>query len=325
MPVPIRGVNLGGWLVIEKWMTPSLFAGTDAVDEHTLRQHPDGQRRIKKHRQTFITENDFKWLHAHNINLVRIPVGHWLFDTSDVQHLDDAMNWAEKHDIQVLIDMHGAPGSQNGRDHSGRIGKAEWFDNTQHIDSTVSLLNKIANRYKESPALWGIELLNEPDIASVRRYFILLSFYRRAYRNLAKILPSGINIVFHDGFHPLLLTGALPRRKSHPAIMDVHWYGFTSKQTDFKMFLHRTATKHKWLLRILQLRQPVIIGEWSGVMPGQFEQSESTNQNIASQRTSYQASAGHIFWTYQVENKDVWNYRHLTERQTISDHPDREE
>ena len=26
-PTRLRGVNLGGWLVLEKWMTPSLFAG----------------------------------------------------------------------------------------------------------------------------------------------------------------------------------------------------------------------------------------------------------------------------------------------------------
>ena len=29
----LRGVNLGGWLVLEKWMTPSLFAGLQAEDE----------------------------------------------------------------------------------------------------------------------------------------------------------------------------------------------------------------------------------------------------------------------------------------------------
>lgn len=29
----LQGVNLGGWLVLEKWMTPSLFDGTTAADE----------------------------------------------------------------------------------------------------------------------------------------------------------------------------------------------------------------------------------------------------------------------------------------------------
>lgn len=29
----MRGVNLGNWLVLEKWMNPSFFQGTDAEDE----------------------------------------------------------------------------------------------------------------------------------------------------------------------------------------------------------------------------------------------------------------------------------------------------
>ncbi len=32
----LRGVNLGGWLVLEKWMNQNLFAGTDAMDETYL-------------------------------------------------------------------------------------------------------------------------------------------------------------------------------------------------------------------------------------------------------------------------------------------------
>jgi len=29
----LRGVNLDGWLVLEKWMTPSMFDGLQATDE----------------------------------------------------------------------------------------------------------------------------------------------------------------------------------------------------------------------------------------------------------------------------------------------------
>ncbi|MDD2865392.1 MAG: glucan 1,3-beta-glucosidase, partial [Methylococcales bacterium] len=32
----LRGVNLGGWLVLEKWMTPSIFEGLEATDETTF-------------------------------------------------------------------------------------------------------------------------------------------------------------------------------------------------------------------------------------------------------------------------------------------------
>ena len=32
----LRGVNLGNWLLLEKWMSPRVFAGTGARDEYTL-------------------------------------------------------------------------------------------------------------------------------------------------------------------------------------------------------------------------------------------------------------------------------------------------
>ena len=34
-PAHLRGVNLGGWLLLEKWMKPSLFDGLAASDETT--------------------------------------------------------------------------------------------------------------------------------------------------------------------------------------------------------------------------------------------------------------------------------------------------
>lgn len=30
----VKGVNLGNWLVLEKWMNPALFEGTTAEDEY---------------------------------------------------------------------------------------------------------------------------------------------------------------------------------------------------------------------------------------------------------------------------------------------------
>ena len=38
-PDYIKGVNLGNWLVLEKWMNPALFDGTTADDEYYLPTH----------------------------------------------------------------------------------------------------------------------------------------------------------------------------------------------------------------------------------------------------------------------------------------------
>ncbi len=85
LPVPgdrLRGVNLGGWLLLEKWITPSLFAGLAATDETTYCAElglDEATRRLHHHWQTFITRDDFAWLARTGINAVRLPVGHWLF------------------------------------------------------------------------------------------------------------------------------------------------------------------------------------------------------------------------------------------------------
>ena len=55
----LRGANLGGWLVLEKWMTPALFADSDAVDECTFMQTEHAIEKLTRHRDTFVTEDDW--------------------------------------------------------------------------------------------------------------------------------------------------------------------------------------------------------------------------------------------------------------------------
>ncbi|KAF8921967.1 glycoside hydrolase superfamily [Mucidula mucida] len=57
----VRGVNLGGWLVLEPWVTPSLFenTGNDAIiDEWTFGQFQDkgtATAALTRHWDTWIT------------------------------------------------------------------------------------------------------------------------------------------------------------------------------------------------------------------------------------------------------------------------------
>lgn len=323
------GVNLGGWLVVEKWLIESLFEGTDAWDEYALMRTEGAREKIKRHRQTYITEDDFAWLAQHGVNAVRIPVGYWLFEAQDgytptVAYLDAAMSWAEKYGIKVLIDLHGVRGSQNGGDHSGRKGRAEWFEQKQSQEQAIELLVAIAERYGDSRALWGIELLNEP--AAKGRYWMLLRFYRRAYHQLRQVLRPGVHIVFHDGFHPLLFAGALRSRKSHPVVMDVHWYAFSlGRQRQFADYARYTRRSKKWLLRWVQLWQPVIVGEWSTVLPQsvfdatpQTEHTALLGRNAAYQQMLYGRALGNFYWNYKAEGCGMWHFRSLVEDGVLS-------
>lgn len=126
----IRGVNIGGWLVLEPWITPSIFQQYTyeqaVLDEYTLCEtlgkqacHDDV---LRPHWQSFYSQADFQKIADSGFNLVRIPIGYWAYDDSygayssgAAYYLDLAIEWARHTGLKVLIDLHGAPGSQNGK------------------------------------------------------------------------------------------------------------------------------------------------------------------------------------------------------------------
>lgn len=78
----INGVNLGNWLVLEKWMKPGIFAASGEADEiwlHRSTESAELEALLTRHRDTYITEADFRNIAAHGCNLVRIPVPYFIF------------------------------------------------------------------------------------------------------------------------------------------------------------------------------------------------------------------------------------------------------
>lgn len=327
---PLHGVNLGGWLLLERWMTPSLFSGMGADDEYSFMEIPGAQQKIEHHRKTFITEADFKWLQQHDVTAVRIPVGYWLFEgdtpyTPTVKYLDWAMKMAEKYHLKVLIDLHGLKGSQNGKDHSGRIGKSEWYKHADYCEQTIVTLEKIAERYYNSPSLWGIELANEPKYGLIQ--WKLRRFYRQAYKRLAKVARQGTVIVFHDAFTPRLINGVIGGRADYPVMMDVHWYHFASVSYMWRSIQRylRVVKARPRLIAKLQSVQPIIIGEWSIVLAGEKLAGRSEDEKAALQKqhgelqlTAYEYTAGWFYWNYKTEAPGPWHFRSLIENKVIS-------
>lgn len=324
---PLKGVNLGGWLILERWMTPAVFKGTDAADEYSLSQTTAGREAITQHRDTFIQESDFQWLRDNAIDIVRLPVGYWIFGSDELlvphaQYVDWAMHMANKYHIRVLIDLHGVRGSQNGFDHSGRIGKANWFAHKAYRTKTLPVLQAIADRYKDDPQLWGIQVINEPRVGVF--HFKLRAYYKKAYSTLRQTLRPETHIVYSDGFTPRLLSRALG--KSQQAVMDIHlyhgtkfWTPYVSLQRYYKTLLHQRK-----LLRRLSKAQPVIVGEWSGTFRQPIfdsfpvnQHSELVKQHVALQLASFEDAAAWFYWSYKTEQPGVWNFRSQVEADII--------
>ena len=325
-PLQLRGVNLGGWLLLERWMTPTLFRGTDANDEFQFMQHPDARTRIENHRKSFITEADFQWMQQHSINAVRIPIGYWILDgdppyTSAIVHLDWAMKMAEKYTIQVLIDLHGLQGSQNGRDHSGKIGRSDWFCDKSRRKQSIDTLVAIAQRYRNSPVFWGLQIINEPKLGLL--HLRMRKYYRQAYKALDAVLAPQTKIIFSDAFTPRLFKGYLnPDR----AVMDVHLYHMTTFLSQYRSitwFMQKTASRSR-LIHRLSKKQPVIIGEWSGILRHESvrDLSDSRQQALFQQYThlqidSYQNALGWFYWNYKTESPGWWNFKSMVDDKKI--------
>lgn len=236
-------VNLGSWFVQENWMNPSLFscaAGPKAAELDVANgwENPKSARAVlEKHWDTWITEDDFAWLQRIGINTVRIPIGYWSLGASYCQgtpfeqvssvyerswpRVLRAISWASKHNIGVLIDLHGAPGSQNGQSHSGTSdGQANLFHNDNNVQKTIDVLTYLTRQLTPISNIVGIQILNEPnDVAS------LPTFYARVINTLRKVSPEASRFPFyiHDGFNLQRFADFVGGRKDF-VVQDHHSY-----------------------------------------------------------------------------------------------------
>ena len=293
----IKGVNLGNWLVLEKWMSPALFEGTDAEDEYWLPRKLSKEvyeARIKIHRSEYITERDFVTIRRMGMEFVRIPIPYFVFGDREpflgcVDELDKAFNWAEKYDMKILLDLHTAPFGQNGFDNGGICGVCKWSQNPDEVEFVLGVLERLAKRYGMRKGLWGIEVLNEPITEKAWQLFnvperypakdlvmaedsapntfeFLKKFYLDAYVRLRKFLPDEKYIVIHDGFELLAWKDFMQEKQYVNMVLDTHQYLMMAESDGCEQNLdaYIQYIKEHYEKEIEEMEQyfPVICGEW---------------------------------------------------------------
>jgi glucan 1,3-beta-glucosidase len=141
----INGVNIGGWLVLEPWITPSLFYNSFGledkfpIDTYTFCDYyePEVSNQIfQSHISNWVKETDIKYLAESGVNLLRVPIGDWIFEqygpyekksVNNIKCLsgsEEKIDWifsiGKKYNLEILLDLHAIKGSQNGFDNSGQ-------------------------------------------------------------------------------------------------------------------------------------------------------------------------------------------------------------
>ena len=208
--IHLKGISLGNWLMPEGYMFKFEVAKSP-------RQIFDAFERLlgpvraaafwKQYRDTYVTQDDIRFIKSVGFNMVRVPL-HWrLFMTEDGTVsgegwalLDRVVGWAAAAGLYVLPDLHAAPGGQTGINHDDGPGYPLMFYVPRDRDLTVKLWRAVAERYSGNPTILGYDILNEPvapyhDVATLNAR--LEPFYKRVTAAIRAVDPG--RIVFLAG------------------------------------------------------------------------------------------------------------------------------
>lgn len=278
-PVTLRGINLGGWLIIEGWiieLNRDLPEEKRIPDERTLwrilerRFGSKGVKRLQHaYHDRWVNGDDFARIKEAGFNFVRVNFWHeWLnhdkkphvIDRKGWRYLDKAIAWGREQGLWVVLDLHGAPGSQNAWDHSGVVGRNELFKRKQFQHRTVMLWREIAARYKDEPAVLGYNLLNEPNGGTPEQ---VAELHDGIYRAIREVDTRHL-IIMEDGLHGL-------ETMPHP---DKYNWGDVAYSVHFYLFDARSDEPHekfasgevlRWRRQQMIFGIPLYIGEFNTV------------------------------------------------------------
>lgn len=212
--VYLRGTNAGGYMLQEFWMTPTSYTTNvsdqmDIINTLTNRFGSSAARTlIDTYERNYWTEADFNTCASLGINCIRLPLWYRNFVDENNNWYSNAferVDWfveqAGKRGMYVIIDMHGAYGSQNGSDHSGidggnnKQGASEFFfgsNAASNQEKYYQMWEKIAEHFNGNPVVAGYDLLNEPyneyryssGYSDDQLHLWLWNIYNNAYKRI---------------------------------------------------------------------------------------------------------------------------------------------
>ncbi len=207
---------------------------------------------------------------------MRIPIGFWAYEDfgtpyaqGAAPYMDAAIDWARATGLKVIVDLHGAPGSQNGFDNSGQRLDNPVFTQGDTVAQTVRVIERIAGKYAQTSyqdVIAGIQLLNEP-LGDRINMDALRQFYREGFGKVREV--SDTTVILSDAFRaPSSWNNFLSPsdNNAHWVAIDHHEYQvFDNNMVNWEAWQHRQHVCNnaqsyngadKW----------TFVGEWTAAM-----------------------------------------------------------
>ena len=259
--------------------------------------------------------------------------------------LNQSLSWAQTTGLSVLLDLHGAPGSQNGFDNSGRRGAINW-QKGDTVAQTHAALQKLQTDFASHPAVASIELVNEPFGSSLDDDGIK-QFYHDGYTDLSSAPDLGV--VIHDAFLGLPYWNGFSSGSPN-LVLDTHHYEvFDPNQLTLSPSGHVNSACD-FGASMAQETFTIINGEWTGAQtdcakwlnglgvgarydgtyPGSSKIGDSARKDVGTvdglsddekknirsfveaQIDAYEKAGGWIWWTWKTESAPEWHLQNLT-------------
>lgn len=267
--VQLRGCNSGAWLLIEPWII-NMDGQAGVNNEKDLwdlmgRRFGEDRKQelIRLHRETFFMEEDVARIAAAGMNCLRIPI--WWRAVSDpayggdMKYLDDVVDWCGRYGVYAIIDLHGAPGGQSTQGVIiGESSEGDLWKNEDGKKQTIDWWTRVADRFKDEPAVAGYDLINEAFSAP---FDDLLALYGDIYQAIRAIDPRHL-IILEDGLHGF---HRLPRPADYGwsnVMYSFHYYPQTGAEA---LDADRTVIP-RFNRAVLHYGVPVLVGEFNTMM-----------------------------------------------------------
>ncbi|KAI3934938.1 hypothetical protein MKW92_013131 [Papaver armeniacum] len=299
----------------------------------------EAKKLLDEHRSSFITEQDFRFLSSQGINTVRIPVGWWIKDDSNPEppyiggsaaYLQMAFEWAQKYNIQCIIGLHAARGSQNGMDHSAsRDGTIDWPKYNEHVQESLKAIDFLASTYGKHPALLGIELLNEPIVPQNSLYEVLVPYYSEGYKIVRKYSERAYVLVSQriNTGNLYEIYNANELKNLPKLVVDFHFYNLYDKT-----FWNKSPSENIQYIKNDRRRDVeslnarngplVFVGEWVNTFGKDDPGTDAELQEYSNAQLEVYGSAsfGWAYWTLKTETSPRWDLKKNIENKTLQLH-----
>jgi hypothetical protein len=209
-PLQIRGISIGNWFVLEGYFWG--FSGisqsqTDVEMVFTDLLGPThAQEFLYNWRQNFMFKADVDRIKEDGFNTIRIPLHSKYFKTDDDEGfklIDLLSKWCREDHIYIILMLESGIGGFTGEASDDGPGYP-WLLMDAGMQKFVNeAWQRIANHYKDDPAILGYDLMNEPLLW--RGYLPFENLIEPEYRRVT----SAIREV--DTHHMIILQPALGR------------------------------------------------------------------------------------------------------------------